>query len=371
MSCDVMITGTGSLAEACLFAFADCDAGRELQLAIAGRNPQRLDWLALAANCRSVSFGKRNFTRPTLLDWDSPDALARELERARPKVIIQTASMQTPWSLGGKNKWARMIAAGGYGLATPLHTALTVRLIVAARRSGLASVIVNGAFPDLANSIVAAMDLPVPMGFGNIDIVASCVTALDGRRSQEGVQLLGQYEPHCAAFRLPAESRAGMSPRVWLDGVEMAEAEYRKRTAGVRFPGAGDDGLNQLTGTTVIPLALALLDGRRYVGHACGPFGLPGGYPVTIEAGRLALRLPPVVTRAEAVAYNKGFEHEGGIVLDAAAKRIRLEGSALKALEPHAPGLANGYSVATPDELEAAGRDLLALRARLEPQPAA
>jgi hypothetical protein len=370
MACDVMITGTGSLAEACLFAFADCDAGSELRLAIAGRNAERLAWLAHCSNSRSASFGRPNFTEAVSLDWDSPDALGKEIARLKPKVIIQTASMQTPWSLGGKNQWARMIAAGGYGLATPLHTILTVRLIEATRKAGLETTMVNGAFPDIANSIIQAMGLPSPIGFGNIDIVAATMTAALGRRSQEGIQAMGQYEPHCAAFRLHPSKRAGMSPRIWVDGKEMGDEEFRKRTAHVTFPGAGDDGLNQLTGTTVVPFTLALLDGRRYVGHACGPFGLPGGYPVTIEGKKLSLRLPAGVSREDAVAYNKKFEEECGIVLDEKAKRIKLHGGAYEALSKHDPAMAKGYSVATLAELETAGKACIALRTKLEPQAA-
>ncbi len=370
MACDVMITGTGSLAEASLFAFADCDAGGGLRLAIAGRNPARLAWLEVCANARSASFGRPNFTEAVALDWDSPEALAREVARLKPRVIIQTASMQTPWSLGSLNAWARMIAAGGYGLATPLHTILTVRLIEAVGRAGVDATLVNGAFPDIANSIIQCMGLPVPVGFGNIDIVAATVTAVLGRRSQEGVQVMGQYEPHCAAFRLAPAKRGGMGPRLWIDGKEMPDEEFRQRTAHVTFPGAGDDGLNQLTGTTVVPFTLALLDGRRYLGHACGPFGLPGGYPVTIENRQVSLRLPAGVSLEEAIAYNKGFEEECGIVLDAKSRRIRLHGNAFAALERHSPEMARGYSVATLAELEAAGRDCIALRARLEPQAA-
>lgn len=367
MACDVMITGTGSLAEACLFAFADYDAGGELKVAIAGRNPSRLAWLAHCANSRSASFGRPNFTEAVTLDWDDSGTLAKQVAAAKPKVIIQTASMQTPWSLGSPNAWARMIAAGGYGLATPLHTILTVRLIEAVQKGGLETTLVNGAFPDIANSIIQCMGLPSPIGFGNIDIVAATVTAALGRRSQEGIQAMGQYEPHCAAFRLPPEKRAGMNPRLWVDGREMGDDEFRKLTAHVTFPGAGDDGLNQLTGTTVVPFTLALLDGRRYVGHACGPFGLPGGYPVTIEKKKLSLRLPAGVAREEAVAYNKQFEEECGIVLDESAKRIVLHGNAFKALEKHNPAMAKGYSVATLAELEAAGKDCIDLRRKIEP----
>jgi len=367
--CDILITGTGSLAEATLYAFADVDAGHPLQLAIGGRNARRRRWLALTANTRAVSLGLQNFTAEAALDGETPEAMAGVLAALRPRIIIQTASVQSPWTLGQPNAWARMIIQGGYGLATPMHTIVTARLLRAIEIAGLDTLVINGAFPDIANSILQCMGFRSPVGFGNLDIVAVCMMATLGIRRQGAVQLLAQYEPHVAAFRLPPDKRGGMSPRAWIDGREIDD--FGTRFAHILFPPGDDDGLNQITGATVVPLALAFLDGRSYVGHATGPFGLPGGYPVTVENGVLSLRLPAGVSETEAVAYNKRFEEHEGIVVDEAAKRIRLSGRAHAALHRHSPRLAEGYSIASLDDLEAAGRDLEALRDRLLLQPAA
>ena len=112
---DIMITGSGSLAQAVLFALSAADAGRDLRLAISGRNTSRLAWLSLAANGRSVSYRRRNFTTAVALDWSTPESLAATLAETRPRLVVQTASMQSPWTLAPTNAWARMIVAGGYG----------------------------------------------------------------------------------------------------------------------------------------------------------------------------------------------------------------------------------------------------------------
>lgn len=367
--CDILVTGTGSLAEAVLFAFTAVDAGRPLQLAIGGRNKIRLDWLTLAANGRAVSFAKPNFTSAVNLDWSTPETLAATLGKLKPRVIIQTASMQSPWTLGANNDWARMIAAGGYGLATPLHTIPSARLVRAVEIAGLDTTIINGAFPDISNSILKTMGLKSPIGFGNVDLVAVSTMAMLGERKPGKVQVLAQYEPHVAAFRLKPAQRAGMDPRVWIDDREIHD--FGTRFAAIAFPAGADDALNQLTGTTVVPLALAFIDGRDYVGHATGPFGLPGGYPVTIFKGKLTLRLPSGVSEAEAIDYNKKYESHEGIVVDEAARRIVLSGKAKAALARHSERLAGGYSIASLGDLEAAGRDLEDLRERLERTQAA
>jgi hypothetical protein len=55
-------------------------------------------------------------------------------------------------------------------------------------------------------------------------------------------------------------------------------------------------------------MALALISGKTHVGRAAGPFGCPGGYPIKIENGEIALNLPAGVTPEEAIAFNKKFE---------------------------------------------------------------
>jgi hypothetical protein len=85
----------------------------------------------------------------------------------------------------------------------------------------------------------------------------------------------------------------------------------------------------------------------------------------------MTLRLPPGISEAEAIAYNKRFEREEGIVIDETARRIVLSGRAREVMARHSPALAEGYSVGSLADLEAAARALDLLREILEAMPAA
>lgn len=357
---DIFFTGTGSLAEACLFATATTPAGRPLRIAIGGRDADRCRWLALVANSRAAALSVENYVEPVVLDWSSPQALAGILTKLRPKVIVQTASMQSPWALAHSNQWSALVAQGGYGLGTPFHTILTARLVRAVELAGTDTRIVNGAYPDIANSLIKAMGLESPVGFGNVDIIAVAAAAILGSRKPGTVRLLAQWEPHVADFRQPFEKRHNINPKAWIDGKEIDD--FMLRFKEIKFPLGSDDSLNQLTGTTVVPMALAFATGSTYVGHAAGPFGLPGGYPIRIVDGEVSLNIPEGTSVDEAVAFNKGFEEMEGIVLDAQAKRVKHVGKAYDAMYAVNRKLAEGYSVASLDELEAVRAELESLR---------
>lgn len=362
-NCDVLFTGTGSLAEACLFALAITSAGRPLQIAIGGRDADRCRWLSLVANARAAALSVDNFTRPMLLDWSSSESLAKIVGELKPKVIVQTASMQSPWALAERNGWSTLVQNGGYGLGTPFHAILTARLVHAIELACTDTTIINGAYPDVANSVIQAAGLKSPIGFGNADIIAVAATALLGSRKPGTVRVLAQWEPHVADFRQPADKRLNVNPRAWIDGKEIDN--FMQRFKEIKFPLGSDDSLNQLTGTTVVPMAIALVTDGEYIGHAAGPFGLPGGYPVRIRNGEVSLNLPEGVTLNEAVAFNKGFEEMEGLHVDMKAKKLLHVGKTLNALRSVKSSLADGYAIDSLGALEAARTELEALRSTM------
>jgi hypothetical protein len=196
---------------------------------------------------------------------------------------------------------------------------------------------INCCFADVLNPLIAALGLPITCGVGNVAILANAfagAAALGPGR----LKVLAHYQ-NLAPWRRPPETRSGPVARVWIDGEEVGDV-YR-RFAGVRLT---REPAIEISGASGVPLMLAMASGRNWSGHAPGPRGLPGGYPVKLEAGEVDLDLPPSLTRNEAIAWNL---------------RERLAA--------FSPGLAGGFHV---DDLEEVHRDMSALRARLERDPA-
>ena len=116
-----------------------------------------------------------------------------------------------------------------------------------------------------------------------------------------------------------------------------------------------------ISGAAGVPLMLAMAHGRSWTGHAPGPLGLPGGYPVRWQDGALALDLPDGVSRGEAVGWNAAFETRDGIVLE--GTRVRYTGRLHEAVRRHDAGVADGFDLR---DLDAACGAMAALRMRLQ-----
>jgi hypothetical protein len=111
---------------------------------------------------------------------------------------------------------------------------------------------------------------------------------------------------------------------------------------------------------------LALAHGRDWSGHVPGPAGLPGGYPVALTGGRLALDLPPGLDRQAAVAWNARYEADNGLAVDADG-RAQYSGRLFDRLHAESPDLAAPFRVA---DLEAVSDAMAGLRERLLARPA-
>src|SRR5262249_48107343 len=98
-----------------------------------------------------------------------------------------------------------------------------------------------------------------------------------------------------------------------------------------------------ISGASGVPLIRALAQGPDWTGHAPGPKGLPGGYPVRCHAGEVGLDLPPGLSREEAVRWNTAFEVQNGLIVEDG--RVRYTGQLYDRLRVVSPTLAGGFPV--------------------------
>ncbi|AJX30747.1 Uncharacterised protein [Burkholderia oklahomensis] len=312
MPADLLVTGSGSLVEAVLFDLATMPAPAEpMTIMLAARNAGRLAWLAQAANARACALDTRHRVACRAIDWDAPDDLARLVGDCAPKVVFHAASLQSMWEIAsGNDAWAAEIRASGYGATLPLQLALALRVARAIGERAPSSRLVNACYPDASNEILVRLGHDVTCGIGNVATLAATYAAQLGLDAPSRLRMLAHHRQVAAA--IAGQSRLH-PPRVWIDG---AAASTPAALPDVRLP-AGP-ALNLITGATGARLLAALL-GRieRYAGHAPGPLGLCGGYPVTLSGGRLEVDLPPGLTLDDAVASNREWARDEGVTLDA------------------------------------------------------
>lgn len=353
---DIVIFGSGAFAARILFDIAATAEG-PVRVAIAGRNAERLEWLKLAANARAVIFGRPVTVTARKADLALPDAAADAIAGLRPSVVVQAASAQPPSVIAAEGDgWSRLVAEAGLSATAVFNALLSVRVARAIEATRVPCHLVNCCYPDVVNSLIAALELPIACGVGNVAILAAVFSGALGLREPGALKVLAHYQT-LTPFRRPVEVRQGPMPRVWVGGKEVVDVQ--RRFAGVKLT---PQPVIDISGANGVPMILAMAQARPCLGHAPGPNGLPGGYPVAFRDGRLELDLPAGLGRAEAVRWNARFEEENGMVVEAGG-RVRYTGVLHERLRAASPDLAHGFHAR---DLEHVFKDMEVLRARLQ-----
>lgn len=353
--CDILISGTGGFAARIAFDIAAI-AREPVEVIIAGRNLERLNWLRTAANARAALFGAAARFTTHAIDLLAPDASDALLAATGPRIVVQAASIQTSQVIAQSgNAWTRLVTEGGLSATAVFQALISARVAAAITRAGKPVTLVNCSFPDVVNGMIRAMDHDVACGMGNVAILSNVFAGSAASPEGAEVKVLAHYQ-NLSAWRRRPEERGGRAPRVWLDGKEVADVYAR--FADIQLT---PEPVIEISGASGVPMLLAMAAGKPWQGHVPGPNGLPGGYPVRLVEGRLELDLPPGLAREEAIAWNASFEAANGLVVSPEGKAT-FTGVLGGAIAGHLPQLRDGFDVR---ELEAVCETLLGLREML------
>jgi hypothetical protein len=355
MTCDVLLCGTGSFAARIAFDLA-ATARQPVRVVLTGRNRDRLGWLVTASNARARIFGaaaRFSGVPSDLLAAGEPERL---VARYNPRIVVQAASVQTSSVIARSgDAWSQLVRDGGLSATALAQAAISLKMAQAITADGNRSLFVNCSFPDVVNGMIEAAGHRVLCGFGNVGILASVFAGLRDL-APERLRMLAHYQ-NLAPFRQASGTRTGRPPRVWMDGAEIADVHDVFRE--VRLT---PEPVIDISGATGVPVITAIVEGREWRGHLPGPNGLPGGYPVRLRDGTMALDLPDGLSEQEAVQWNLSFEQNNGLVVSQTGD-VRFNGRLAECLRAHDSALANGFHMR---DFDAAFTAMTQLRAQLE-----
>jgi hypothetical protein len=104
---------------------------------------------------------------------------------------------------------------------------------------------------------------------------------------------------------------------------------------------------NRATAASSIPVLHALLAGARPLRWSTpSPGGRPGGYPVRIDQGEVALDLPPGLTEEEAIRFNQQQARSDGVDHIDDAGTVHFTETVREAVAAIDPGLAEPLEIA-------------------------
>ncbi|MFI2713819.1 potassium transporter TrkA [Micromonospora sp. NPDC018662] len=339
----VVVVGGGRLARALCDSLAAIHTPVRLRVTVLARDPGAANRLARGAQVRAtvagtaVGFTARPFTPSTTDPGRGYAADAASMARLRPDVLVCAASAQSPYErTHAPSAWTELVTAAGFGVTLALQAELVSRLAAALAAGAPDASLVNAAFPDAVNPLLAAAGRPVLCGIGNVATLAACLDAALGGPGPRRLAVLGHHA-HLAAPD-PAAADDTAEVRAWLDGREVPNVT--PLLAGYRALPRPE--LNALAGHAGAAVVAALAAGMdEVVANLPGPLGLPGGYPVRLRDGRAELRLPAGVDVAHASAWNTAAGRRDGVEVDDG--HVRYPERARAALAAYRPDLAGGW----------------------------
>lgn len=277
----VLLLGLGDLGRRLALALARADV--PLKLILGGRNAD--DGAAFAALVACCGAARVRFERVDVCDRAS---VAAAIRGASPDVVVQCASLMSPWAIGAASRpEAQAIAAAGFALQLPAQLPAVLGAMRGARDAGFAGPIVNASFPDATHPILARLGLAPTIGIGNAGMILAVVrnAARAAGRPAVNVRVLAHHR-HVTAVMTRDPQRSATHPRVWIDDARADQLAYQGAAM------AATRELNALTARHGVEVIEALLGVRPLATAAPGPLGLPGGWPVRIARGAVELDLP-------------------------------------------------------------------------------
>jgi NAD(P)-dependent dehydrogenase (short-subunit alcohol dehydrogenase family) len=254
------------------------------------------------------------------LDLFDEDATAQAINEIAPKVICHCATLGSWWI-------TRLLPPEEYKKVSPLgpwlpnHLTLALNLMRAVKKSGTNARVVNAAFPDLSNVVLAKLSLTPVCGGGNMDFLCGFVRYVVSRNLKVpandvfvyGVGHHGAYytarmgEPYYLKILTRGEDVTDKFPHDKLRDLCYAEGFFDRPQ--LKAPLA-----NQFrVAASFLRNTLAIYFNTREL-RMCvpGPNGLPGGYPCRLGQEGAEVVLPDDLTLEDAIEINeKGARFDG------------------------------------------------------------
>jgi hypothetical protein len=247
---------------------------------------------------------------------------AELLSQIKPDIILNCASLQS-WRVITQLPKGRFDALDQAQLGPwlPMHLAPAYALMRAVKHSGVRSLTVNAAFPDVVNAVLYKVGMNPDVGVGNIANLVPATRCAIARLAHceptdVRVKLIGQhYFSHSVPRHgLPTEPNFHLS--YWIGNEERSERYSAEKIFGIvadEFRRLGGIDGQFLTAMSAVSILDNLFCSHEAHVHAPGPHGLPGGYPVKIGQGKVLLGLPYGVQREEAIKINEAGQLQDGI----------------------------------------------------------
>ena len=278
-------------------------------------------------------FGLYPDIRFVKLDAFDVDKTAEVLKEIQPTVVYNSMTLQSWWVITQlPPDIYKKIDEARYAPWYPMHFYPTFKLMQAVKKSGIETHVVNAAFPDLVNPALGKIGLAPTVGIGNIDNLLASFRMVAARMFDAPLRSVTVYmvAPHFFSYYVARYGDDGGAPywlKVMIDDRDVTGRIDRRAFLANMIPLAKRPGgiqAHPVVASSVFKIVMGILNDTHELGHAPGPNGLPGGYPVKLSAKGVEVFLPEGLTLEEAIRINnasqvfdgvESIEEDGSVVL--------------------------------------------------------
>lgn len=241
--------------------------------------------------------------------WDI-DRTAETIASFKPDVIL--SSMTTlPSSIISRlpEPLFKTLAQARGGPWLPTTLILVYKLMQAVKQTGLEIIVLNGGTPDNSHAVLSKVGLAPTSGIGNIgNTIPPIRQAIAAQLHQPLEQVQVLFFAHTYVVQSLRTGTPGGAPyhlTAFVNGENVTE-RLDLPALFSSLPATLEHEYTQLlTAASAASVFDAITTTSPAIVHAPGPIGLPGGYPLRADRGKLEVVLPPGLTLEQAIRINE------------------------------------------------------------------
>jgi len=174
---------------------------------------------------------------------------------------------------------------------------------------------------EIVNPALGKIGLAPTVGIGNIDNLLSCSRIAAAKMFDAPLRAVTIYmvAPHFFSYFVSRFGNDGGAPyyiKVMIDDKDVTPKINRQEfLANVITIGKRPGGIqaNPIVASSACKIIMAILFDTSELGHAPGPNGLPGGYPVKLNADGVEVFIPEDLSLEEAIRINNEAQSFDGV----------------------------------------------------------
>ena len=315
---NILFVGLGNLGSQVFDLFLLRGAGQHKFL-VAGRHPEYLHQRTSLTAYAVMQLGMKPDVDCTFLDVQQVEQTAQTIWSFKPDLIYTSVTIQPSSAISQLPKpLFEELAQAGPGPWLPLTLALLYKLMQAVKQTGLNIIVLSGASPDNAGSVLSKVNLAPTTGIGNLANIIPAIrkaVALQLNRSVDEIQVLfvGHNQ---VAHSLRTRGIPGNAPYSFtalLDGQDVTHRLDLKAMFSTLPVTMKHEYTQLVSAASAAAVFDAITKRDSRIVHAPGPNGLPGAYPIRGCETGVEIVLPEGLTLDEAIRMNQEGQRLDGI----------------------------------------------------------